>query len=160
MNKTAAIIALLAIAGATTQAYHIFQADRVLFRRGERSFAGGDFQKAADYYAAALAGGLKSPALLSNLTEAYFALGEKRKASTVLNEFISEYPDESDALFRLGSWYLREGSFDEAADIYRHILRRLPENAAARLYLARALTWAGQPDQAIREYRILLGEPL
>ncbi len=158
MRKTTAILVLVAITVFTSAAYYVFQADWVSFRKGEHSFARGNFREAVDYYAASLQAGLKTPVLLTHLIESYFALGDNQEAVAVLKDFISEYPDKTDALFTLGSYCLRAGLFDEAAGVYRHILKKAPGNEAARLYLARSLTWEGRLEKAINEYRILLGE--
>ncbi len=59
------------------------------------------------------------------------------------------YADDMDKAKRLA----REGKWPEAATAYRSIVRKAPEKAEPRFYLAKSYQKAGYPGLAMSEYR-------
>ena len=49
------------------------------------------------------------------------------------------------------------GQTDKVLAICRQILKQDPQNRMARLHMARVLSWQGRMEEAVKEYRTLLG---
>jgi tetratricopeptide (TPR) repeat protein len=49
--------------------------------------------------------------------------------------------------------------YDRAAALYRDVLGDEPDHSAARLWLARVLSWKGDHDDSLSEYKTLLDDP-
>jgi predicted Zn-dependent protease len=94
-------------------------------------------------------------------TKAYWqnALKNPEKARAALQELILQNKDAEPTRLRyLAATALGMGQQDIAAQQYRKVLLVRPDDRSARLGLARALARAGLYEEAVKEYRILLGE--
>jgi len=69
---------------------------------------------------------------------------------------LTRWPDDPLALFTAANRQLADANFDRAAELYRRVLERTPEHAAARNNLAFALLQQGCRAAALREARIAL----
>ncbi len=59
---------------------------------------------------------------------------------------------------RLAELYEKQGDYASAAAIYGNLLTAEPGNRAIRIRMARALTALGRYDEAVAEYKTILGE--
>lgn len=158
MKKTPVFVFLLAIAVATSTAYHFINKEWVSFRKAERLFAGQHYAEAVSAYHDALKGGIYKTEIIIRLAQCYSALGYIDESYQYHKKFMQWQPRDPAALSALAYIAAATGQYDEAAAIYREILDMDGKNRHARLQLARMLVWSGCLDEAIREYRILLGE--
>lgn len=60
--------------------------------------------------------------------------------------------------FKLAGLYEKQGEYASAVAIYRELLKIEPRNRAIRIRLARSLTALGRYDEAVVNYRMVLGE--
>ncbi len=88
--------------------------------------------------------------------EARLASGNLRGAAEAFSESLRLAPASNLARIRLVGLYLQRGDAETAVAFASDAVQREPNNAAARLGLARALTARGEPEQAEPEVRLVL----
>ena len=82
----------------------------VLAQQGEAYASAGDFTRAQQYYAAALAAGGKSNAILPQLLRACIAAGDLRLASEYAETELSRNPDNARLRFLTGALHAQVGN--------------------------------------------------
>lgn len=105
----------------------------IFFQQAEENFSKGNFEIAVKLYQQSLAMGLSTPQVYLHLADAQFKLAQ------------------------ILSW---NEEYNEAAALYRELLKREPENVQFRRHYARLLIWMGQHREAAEEMkRTLPQEP-
>ncbi len=158
MKKSLIIFVLLAIAGMTTLSYHWVHQDRVAYRRGESSFAAGDYGRAIRYLAPLQEKGFREKGVALHLGMAYLAVGDVPKALPLYEKQVAQEPGDPFSVHALAGLYTRAGRFDEAIGLYRRLLLVRPQDPSVRIFLARALAGAGRFEEAVGQYRRALGD--
>jgi tetratricopeptide (TPR) repeat protein/tRNA A-37 threonylcarbamoyl transferase component Bud32 len=74
--------------------------------------------------------------------------GRAAEAEELLLGGLAAHPEELGFLWELGSFYVGQGRYDEAAAQYERILEFTPEDGWAYAELARVQFWLGNPDAA------------
>jgi len=82
--------------------------------------------------------------LVSDLATALQNMGDKARAVTVLEAARLRAPDDEDTVFALASAYERDKRFDQAEKMFRDMVAKDPNNAAALNYLGYMLADRGQ----------------
>ena len=70
------------------------------------------------------------------LVKDYAAKGDMDSALQLLNALVEEYPDDTRVMQHLGFSYLIANRFQDAANVYKNVIAREPQNDAAYLNLA------------------------
>ncbi len=96
----------------------------VLVERGEASAAGGDFTRAQQYYAAAIAAGGKSKEILPQLLKACIAAGDLRLATEYAETALARNPDDAHLRFLTGALQAQIGNRPSARD---HLVKAASE---------------------------------
>lgn len=97
------------------------------------------------------------PAMLTLAGNALAAVGDTRKAETLLRKAVELDPANLDAYASLGNLYLDENRLDEARQEFETLARQHPDTAvAARTMVAIILDLKKQPDAARSEYQKVL----
>lgn len=86
----------------------------LLAKQGEQYAEAGDFTRAQQYYAAALAAGGKSTAILPHLLRACIAAGDVRLASEYAETELSRNPDNAHLRFLTGALHAQVGNRETA----------------------------------------------
>jgi hypothetical protein len=79
-------------------------------------------------------------------------------ADEAFGRALEAWPDDGLVLFAAAGHELETGNLDRAAALYRRLLARAPQHAAARNNLANVLAQQGCRAQALAEARIALGD--
>nr|WP_275074238.1 tetratricopeptide repeat protein [Pseudodesulfovibrio aespoeensis] len=74
------------------------------------------------------------------------------------DRLLAEDPTNAEAALGRIETLAWAGEVETALPLARELVRARPEDRAARLTLARILSWSGRMDEAESEYRRLLGE--
>lgn len=82
----------------------------ILVERGEAFAANGDFTRAQQYYAAAIAAGGKSSAILPQLLKACIAAGDLRLAAEYAETALARNPDDAHLRFLTGALQAQIGN--------------------------------------------------
>ncbi len=96
----------------------------VLVEQGESFAEGGDFTRAQQYYAAAIAAGGKSSKILPQLLKACIAAGDLRLASEYAEAELSRNPDDSHLRFLAGALAAQIGNRPNA---HKHLVQAAKE---------------------------------
>jgi tetratricopeptide (TPR) repeat protein len=157
MKRFGIILFLFAVAALTTIVYHRLNSEWVVFRNAETHFFNKQYTKAIPLYEQLVKEGFEAPGFLEHLGTCYLAAGEAGKALAVFEEMITRSENRLPAIGKAGEIYVHFGYFEKAAALYRDILRDHPDDRSVRIRLARVLSWAGRFEEAIDEYRKILG---
>ncbi len=150
---------LLAVGLGTSLAYHAINRNLILLNTARRHSAHGRYEQAAMVYEKLRDRGFQPDTVLEQLVDCYFSLGRPQEARTALQSLIStEQKPDPFRLRQLAATALWLGMHEVAADEYRNALSLRQGDRSARLGLARALAFSGRFEEAVCEYRILLGE--
>ncbi len=128
-----------------------------LVRLGGRLAAGGELPAAERAFAAALAAGGPTAALLHDLGLARARQGDLAAAERLFREALALDPRALPARENLAGLLAMAGRFAEAAAEFRRAVEANPQDAQSRLLLARALAGAGRPAEARAEAEAALG---
>jgi tetratricopeptide (TPR) repeat protein len=79
--------------------------------------------------------------------------GNYYSAATEYQKVLAEDSDNLEAIIGLADSYSAIGQFSEAAQLYKHYLKRQPESFHAQYNYALALANSGKENQAITEYK-------
>ena len=93
---------------------------------------------------------------LFNQARHAFADGDLERAKATCAQVLQQQSNHPQALHLLGAIALHDNQSDVAAEYLRQTLTLQPENAAAHCDFATSLQEIGQPEAAIRHYRLAL----
>lgn len=79
--------------------------------------------------------------------------GQKEKALSMLESFLKEHPDNTEAQLLYARTLGWSGEHDRAAAVYRAVIEKEPRNAEAHAGLARVLSWKGDYAGSEEAYR-------
>jgi len=161
MNKQILQFALFifAIGLGTSLTYHVLNQNSLTLHKAQQHVSQGRYSEAAPLYERLVTAGLQSEEVYEGLLTCRNALKHSEKARDTLQALIQHNKDADPVrLSYLAATALGMGQQDIAAQQYRKVLGVQPDNRSARLGLARALARAGLYEEAVKEYRILLGE--
>ncbi len=102
---------------------------------------------------------LAEDALALRLADFYRRLKRPDEAESVYRLLLSRLPQNRNATLGLAETIGFSGQRTEAERLCHEVLNRHPGDRGARFLLARLFTADGRFDQAVAEYKILLGEP-
>lgn len=108
----------------------------VLVRQGEAFAADGDFTRAQQYFAAAIAAGGKSNEILPHLLEACVAAGDLRLASEYAENELARRPDDSNLRFVTGALQARIGNRPAAREHLVQAANEMKGNANVQFLVA------------------------
>lgn len=149
---------LFIISVLTTSAYHALRSDWVMFRKGEGYFQRREYSKAIPIYTSLLQKGFQSPSAYLHLEESLLASGDAAGALFSLEMAVQRESQNLRVLSVLAGLYAQTGCFEKAIVSYQRLLRAQPDYREGRIYLARLLSWQGRYEEAVVEYRKVLGE--
>lgn len=150
---------LLLVIIITSLAYHWLRWDHVCLTRADRLFDHGKLAAAQPVYEKLAAKGFLNEKNQVRLAECYFASGRPDDARQILIELAkSSGINKISVRHRLAEINLNYGWYQDALREYRALINMNPENRLYRIGYARALAWIGNFEDAVVEYRILLGE--
>jgi tetratricopeptide (TPR) repeat protein len=150
---------LLLVIVLTSLSYHWIRGDHVSLTRADRLFDHGNLAAALPVYEKLAAKGFLNEKTPFRLAECYFATGRPEDARQMLNELVKSFDiNKISARHRLAEINLRYGWYQDALREYRALITMNPEDRSYRIGYARALAWIGNFEDAVVEYRILLGE--
>ena len=152
-------IFLLAVGLGTSLVYRVINRNLISLDTARRHVVNGRYSEAVAAYERLLDRGFQSDAVYEGLVECYLSFGRPDKARSALQSLISSRQEDDPLRLRqLAATALWMGMHEVAANEYRKVLRLRQDDRPARLGLARALAWSGRFEEAVYEYRILLGE--
>ncbi len=108
----------------------------VLFRQGDAFAADGDFTRAQQYFAAAIAAGGKSNEILPHLLEACIAAGDLRLASEYAENELARRPDDANLRFLAGALQARIGNRPAAREHLVQAASEMKGNANVQFMVA------------------------
>ena len=150
---------LLLVIVLTSLAYHWIRGDHVSLTRADRLFEHGDLVAAQPVYEKLAAKGFLNQKKQFRLAECYFATDRPEDALQILNELVKASDINKISMrHRLAEINVKYGWYQDALREYRALVKMNPENRLYRIGYARALAWIGNFEDAVAEYRILLGE--
>lgn len=159
MKKAVGIIFFaLVVPALTTLAYHGLKQDWVKFRRAEQSFSARAFEQAQAGYLELARRGFSHPLLFPRLVAAQLAMNDERGVRESVRLFAGGAACTAPAAVALSEQLACRKMFSEALAVLRPAVARFPESRKARFQLAQVLMWTGRFEEAIVQYRILLGE--
>ena len=129
------------------------QGSRLHIRKGNESFARGDYPAAVDHFQAAVAAAPDDIDALRNLTAALFSAGKLDAALTRAREMSERYPEAPESWFQVATVLARLGRDAESIDPYRRCLALDASRDDARFNLANALRRLRRPAEAEIEYQ-------
>lgn len=124
----------------------------VLLTLAQWSKADGDYDKALQYYNAALNKGPKTGALLAEIGSTYEAAGNREKAVTLYLEAETKGADTSRSLAEFAADYAAAGEFEQALGIYEALVKRHPENAHFLFAASFIKQQLNRKDEAVAGY--------
>jgi Flp pilus assembly protein TadD len=95
----------------------------------------------------------KLPLIKHSLARAYLQNNNAAQAAVVLNQVLTEHPDNAEALLILGEANLRSGNAQQVVTSMRDLLKKRSDLAPAQLLLARAYQSLGRLDDAAAVFR-------
>lgn len=101
---------------------------RILFQEGKIEKAINAFEKALEVN--------ETQAVTAQLAEAYLANGNQVQASSVLNDWIENHENNSQAQLLLASIYLQQQKYGQAIDLHKQLLDKHPKHVVAMNNLA------------------------
>lgn len=114
----------------------------------------GDVVRAEQYYRLALTRGAPESAVVPRLLSLYVNARQFRMAILTAEEFLRRHPEHAQTQLLLSALYEAVGDHRRAIDLYRSLIRRMPDNADAHFALAIALRTEGlEPVSADRHFR-------
>lgn len=137
------------------QAINQKKAEQLFVRGMTRAFLD-DFEGARDLYEEALALAPNNAAILSALAAAHEGLGDETQALYYARQARQHAPAMPDYHRLLAQMELRAGHPGQAADAYRTLLERFPDDLDALRELASIQAMMDQPREALATYRQLL----
>jgi tetratricopeptide (TPR) repeat protein len=144
------------IAVVTSLVYRYVHEDLILINNGDTSFHHDDYPKAAHYYSLAIQKGARSDYAFSQLEDAFLLAAQSDKIMTLYLSLTKEFPHDTPLLHQVGKFYVKRDLFENAKEVYKKILTIHPDDAFARLWLARILTWSGDFNEALYNYNMML----
>ncbi len=108
----------------------------VLVEQAEAHARGGDFTRAQQYFAAAIAAGAKSKAVLPGLLKACIASGDLRLATEYAENELSRNPDDAHLRFLAGALEAQIGNRTAARDHLVKAAEELPRDANVQFSVA------------------------
>lgn len=145
---------LLAMTGISISiSYHFLERKWVMFRKAETHFSSGRFELAIPYYTSALDLGLRRAEVYMHLGNSYLGAGRLEPAKETFERLIDCDPESVPALLGLAAILAARRQYQEAIGIVDCILANNPSDRNARIYLARFMSWSGDMEGAIEEYR-------
>ncbi len=108
----------------------------VLVEHGEAFAANGDFTRAQQYYAAAIAAGGKSRAILPQLLKACIAAGDLRLATEYAENELARNPDDAHLRFLTGALQAQVGNRPGARSHLVQAAKELPKDPNVQFSVA------------------------
>ena len=108
----------------------------MLVRQGDACAAEGDFTRAQQYFAAAIAAGGDSNEILPHLLEACIAAGDLRLASEYAENALSRRPDDANLRFVAGALQARIGNRPAAREHLVQAAREMRSNPEVQFLVA------------------------
>lgn len=142
----------------TIKTYLYIHSDWVVFRQAETFFFDKHFDRAVPLYKEIVNNGFSQPEAFMHLAECYEKSGKSDEAIDLYEILTKKKPEDFWLHLELGGLYARHQRPLLASKAYRHALSLHPDNRMARIFFARSLTALGKFDEAVKEYRIVLGE--
>ena len=148
---------LAAAAIAASAAYHAVNRNVISANAARQHMKQGRYSEAATIYERLRADGFQTQAVSEKLADIYLSLGRPEEARSALQSLVSSGDGaEFYRLRQLAATALWLGMHEEAVHEYKEALRLEPQDRSARLGLARALSWSGNLEDAVVEYRRLV----
>ncbi len=138
--------------------YLTMNQDLALFRKGEKQFFSGNYEKAAQYFIASIQRGVPTPKALNLLGDSYLSMGKSDQALEVFLDIRSMAPHDLNAMVKLAQVYFINRQAQTALSLLEEVLEQRPDHKIAMLWKARILAGKGDFDQAITIYTQILGE--
>ncbi|HOI73675.1 MAG TPA: tetratricopeptide repeat protein [Syntrophales bacterium] len=110
------------------------------------------YGKAVEHYEKAIRNGVKDPEMHLAMATAYQQLGKNKEAEAAYGKAAASGASR-DVLARVAAVHLREKRYDQAAKIYREMIRRFPGKGRSHAGLGDALYLKGDMDGAADAYR-------
>lgn len=150
---------IVAVSIVTSLVYHVLNRNNISLQKARQLASNGRYSEAVPLYEKLAADGVQSQEVYEGLLACQNALKKPEEARVALQELILQNKDAEPTRLRyLAATALGMGQQDIAAQQYRKVLLVRPDDRSARLGLARALARAGLYEEAVKEYRLLLGE--
>lgn len=138
--------------------YVTLNQDIVWFRKGEKSFFAGEYEKAAGFFIRSVQVGQPAPKTLNLLGDSYLAMDKFPEALDAFSKLRSMVPGDLNAMVKLAQVLALNREPQKALLLLEEVLEKKPDHKIAMLWLARILTGKGDFDRAIDIYYQLLGE--
>jgi len=153
------VLFILSISIVTSVVYHVLNRDNISLQKAQQYASNGRYSEAVSLYEKLVANGVHSEVVYEGVLICQNALKKPEKARGALQNLIFQSKDAEPTRLRyLAATALGMGEQDIAAQQYRKVLLARPDDRSARLGLARALARSGLYEEAVKEYRHLLGE--
>ena len=150
------LVALVSVG--TVVAYRSMQSHWLVLRDAEARYTAGDHAGAIPGYRTFLHKRPDHRRAWTHLIDCLEETGQTAEAIALYHNWLARYAGDFWLHVELGGIHARHREFSAAVTAYRAALALKPDDRDTRIYLARNLTALGRHDEAIREYRILLGE--
>ncbi len=142
----------------STLLYRVIQKDWIIYREAEKKFKSEHYESAVKNLLLLLDKKFDQTLVIEKLLESYIRLDQKSNAKEILTAFLNQ--NEYKEYDKLADLCMRVGMFEESVKLYQNIVSSEPNNRRIRISFARALTASGRFEEAINEYRKILGEKL
>jgi tetratricopeptide (TPR) repeat protein len=153
------LLFIIVVALGTSFAYRALNQNSILLHTAKQHFSRGQYTEAATVYQKILSRGFQSTEVYEGLIACHTSLKNPDQVRLALKALLSDNKVTDPAQIRyFAATALGMGLQDIAASEYRKVLSLRPDDRSARLGLARALARAGLYEEAVKEYRLLLGE--
>lgn len=132
--------------------------DLVHFRWGQHALRQSDSAAAMAHFRQSIDLGFARIDLLAQTAELLRRRGYHEESLVLYRALAAHDPSRPEAQLALAEALAWQGDYPQALAILEQLLVGHPSHGSARLLKARVLSWDGQPDLAIEQYRIYLGE--
>jgi tetratricopeptide (TPR) repeat protein len=124
-----------------------------LHRAGLAEFNNKNYNKARQYFEAAVAANPKYDAAWNNLGRSYLNLGNLDKAASAFEKAIEINPNQSAAFNNLGLVYRRQRAYDKAIEFFKKAIEVQPDDQIAHSNLGQVYLIQGRYGEAVPEFQ-------
>lgn len=158
-QSTQFVVFLLIVAAGMSLLYRLTNRDWIRLAEARSMAKAGRLAEALPIYRSLAMKGFESHIVCKEMADFCFSNNMPREGREALLMLLPlTGGTDPDLLKRLAASALWLKLYTEAATEYSKVLQMEPSDRAARLGLARAFAWGGKCEEAVREYRKLLGD--